>query len=451
MGAGTIGDPYTFSEMLSNAQAGKTFLLKSGTYTNVSGSFSFSGNQTYPVYIKCAEGAHVIIDFVDDFVVSGTDIIFDGSDGKMEIMTDSWTGDRFLTSQNYDIGVLGGRVKFINCLIHDFGNVGLWSPAVGAEMYGNLIYNIGRGNGSQGHPIYTQNNTGRKLIRNNVFSQTFESGFVIHHYGSGGAVLKGYTFDKNVIIGGKWLSGSGGARVEDTIITNNYLVNNVIAAMQIGLLGTVGEALHNDFHILDNTFLSAQLQVKQGENFEIKRNRFFIDSTSVLTINQTHDGIEVESNEYNIYGNTTTNKYQYPVAGVYQYLANWRAGTGFDLLGTENLYSGSVPPDFVTVIPNAIRTDRASIVIANWSEASDVSVDLSTVTGLQNGVTYELLNAQNPEESLEFVYNGSPVSVPMEAGDWTVATPIATSGGAMTPRTKIFPTYGVFYLMKKPD
>lgn len=452
MGNGSVGSPYTFDEAKSNAQAGKTFILNAGTYNNLNGNFSFSGSQSYPVKFKCAPDAHVILDFVDDFFIYGTDIIFDGSDGKLEVMTNAYADDaidRFLSSAYHDMGVIGARVKFINCLIHDFGNVGYWSPAVGAEMYGNLVYNIGRGNGSQGHPIYTQNNTGRKLINNNIFSQTFESGFVIHHYGSGQSILKGYTFDKNITIGGRWLSGSGGAKVEDLIISNNYLVNATHALMQIGLLGTVGEALHNDFHILDNTFLDAGLQVKQGENFEIKRNRYFTRGTAAIIINQTHDGIEVEDNEYNYYETLPYNRYQYPAAGVYQTLAQWRSNTGFDLNAVENEYDGGVPPDFVTVIPNEVRTDRASVVIANWSEASDVSVNLSEVTGLVNGTTYQLLNAQNPEENFEFVHNGSPISVPMEAGDWTVATPIGTSGGAMTPKEQIFPRYGVFYLMKK--
>lgn len=451
MGVGTINDPYTFDEMLSNAQAGKTFLLKAGTYNNLNGIISFSGTQAYPVFIKCVPDAHVILDFAGDFFISGGDVVFDGSDGKMEVMTDSWTGDRFLTSQNFDIGMYGGRTKFINCIIHDFGNLGCWSAAVGAELYGNLIYNMGRGNGSLGHPIYTQNNTGRKLIRNNVFSQTFSSQFVIHMYGSGASVLKGYTFDKNVVVGGKWLSGSASARVEDLIISNNYLVNAELAAMQIGLLGTAEEALHNDFHIIDNTFLTASITVKQGENFEIKRNRFFISDYIVIGIVQTHDGIEIDSNEYNYYGFVPSSKYQYPAANIYTSLSAWRAGTGFDLNGTENIYSGGVPPDFVKVIPNEVRTDRASIVIANWSEAADVSVNLSEVTGLVNGTTYQLLNAQNPEENFEFVHNGSPVSVPMEAGDWSVSIPIGTEGGAMPTREQIFPTYGVFYLMKKPD
>src|SRR5688572_16720190 len=214
-GTGTEGNPYTWAQALGDATPGTTITLQAGTYSNITGTINAFGTADYPVTIKPEDGATVVLDFVNDFFVNGSDVVFDGSSGHFELMTDQWSGDRFVTSQTWDLGVFGSRVKFINCIIHDFGNGGVWSSSIASEFYGNLIYNMGRGNGSLGHPIYTQNATGTKLFENNIIVQTYESSFVFHLYGSASSTLRGYDINHNMFYGGRILAGSGGATVED--------------------------------------------------------------------------------------------------------------------------------------------------------------------------------------------------------------------------------------------
>lgn len=435
-GDGSIGNPYSFSDAILNVEPGTTLILRGGTYSNKDCTFNFSGIQSHPIFIKPYAGEHVIIDSVNDFIINGSDIVFDGSNGILEIMTDSWSGDRFLTSQNYDMAILGPRTKIINCVIHDFGNVGFWSPAVNSEFSGNLVYNIGRGNGSLGHPLYTQNNTGTKTIRENLIMQTFQSTFVIHQYGSGSSTLKGYNYEKNIAIGGRWLCGSGGSTVSDLTINNNVVYPYRI---EIGLFGP-SDPLHNDFHITNNRLRA--LAVKKGDNFQITGNTVIGTNQATYEINNSTN-FTINDNDHLFYGGSIpTNKWQ--VNGVnYSTLAALQAA-GYDGTGS---YTAGTPADHQTVFVNTIDNRRAAIWIENYSGGSTFSLNLSSVTGLVNNSVYRLYNAQNFTEYHEFTYNGSSVSVPMTG--WTVSTPIGTSGGAMTPVSSLFPNFGAFYLMPK--
>jgi hypothetical protein len=86
--------------------------------------------------------------------------------------------------------IYGSYTKFINIVVHEGGahGVGLWTPAVGAELYGTIIYNNGFDGGDRGygHSLYTQNQTGVKLIADNIMFNSFSSG--IHAHTQGGAV-----------------------------------------------------------------------------------------------------------------------------------------------------------------------------------------------------------------------------------------------------------------------
>lgn len=439
-GDGTENNPYSFEDGINNLGAGTTVYLKGGTYSNKTISIDASGTPSHPIIIKPAPNEHVIIDSVGDFVINGSDVQIDGSGGILEIMTDSWTGDRFLTSENFDMAISGPRNKVINCIIHDFGNIGFWSPSVNSVFAGNVVYNIGRGNGSQGHPLYTQNNSGTKTITNNIFAQTFESAFSIHQYGSGVSTLKGYNYSKNIAVGGRWLCGSAASKIEDLVIDNNVCYPFRI---EIGLLGAT-DPLHSDFQIINNRLRN--ITIKRGADFIITGNTVIGTSTGIYTINNTEGTNTIEDNDYIYYGaSIPTNKWQKNAVN-YSTLSAWQSGTGHDDDGTYTAYPSSVPPDFIKVYPNEFKTDRANIWIENYSGAASVQVDLSSVTGLVNGQTYRFYNGMNFAEYHEFTYNGTVVTLPMTS--WTMSVPIGTSGGAMTPPTTIYPTFGVFYLMK---
>jgi len=166
-----------------------------------------------------------------------------------------------------------------------------------------------------------------------------------------------------------------------------------------------------------------------------------------MTINNVEGTYQIENNDYIYYGGSIPlNKFQHNLSN-YSSLAAWQ-GAGFDLNGSLTQYPASVPPDYQRVISNRLDPERAGIWIENYSQSSTVNIDLSSLTGLVNGTSYRLYNAQNFAEYHEFVHNGSPVTVSMLAGDWSVSVPIGTAGGVMTQQPNLFPVHGVFYLMK---
>ena len=67
----------------------------------------------------------------------------------------------------------------INLVIHDNGGgIGLWRPSGNAVVYGCLIFNNGwlGFDHAWGHGIYTQNESGMKVIENNMVFNNFGSG-----------------------------------------------------------------------------------------------------------------------------------------------------------------------------------------------------------------------------------------------------------------------------------
>jgi len=79
------------------------------------------------------------------------------------------------------------HIKFINMIVHDNTcGVGFWMEASDSELYGSLIYNNGyQGpNWGMGHGVYVMNDTGSKLIADNIIFDRF--GYGIHAYGETG-------------------------------------------------------------------------------------------------------------------------------------------------------------------------------------------------------------------------------------------------------------------------
>src|SRR4030095_1702050 len=94
------------------------------------------------------------------------------------------------------VDVYGPGTKLINNMIHDTGNgIGLWSQALNAEVYGNIIFNCGMNVSGYAHGIYVQNAQGSKLIKDNIIFNNF--GYGIHAYGERGSI-KNIRFEGNI-------------------------------------------------------------------------------------------------------------------------------------------------------------------------------------------------------------------------------------------------------------
>jgi len=129
------------------------------------------------------------------------------------------------------LAVNGEGVRFVNCVIHDLAVVGCWTPAVDAEFYGCLIYNIGwQGTDTgHGHAMYTQNATGTKRFRNCVFGKGY-SLWGVHAYTESGSI-QGFEFEDCVHYPARFLVG-GGQPVDRLTIRRSHL----LGALQLGYL-----------------------------------------------------------------------------------------------------------------------------------------------------------------------------------------------------------------------
>ena len=159
-------------------------------------------------------GEHVIIDSatatpnVPNTAVAGVVI---GSEGNqfgyvtlrdLEI-TDSYSANR-QDARPDGVYIKAPGVKLINNIIHDVGN-GIFhnTSANDSELYGNLIYNTGwddRTNGlmqgGTGHGMYASNSSGFLRVYNNIIATSLGYGF--HFYSAGTGDLNNLDVQDNV-------------------------------------------------------------------------------------------------------------------------------------------------------------------------------------------------------------------------------------------------------------
>jgi hypothetical protein len=140
-----------------------------------------------------------------------------------------------------------------------------------------------------------------------------------------------------------------------------------------------------------------------------------------------------------------------------QKLSEWRSTSGYDAAATDfgtnapsnpagYFYSQTAPPLQVFIRPNIYTPGRAHIIIYNWPLSATVSVNLST-TGLTNGQTYEIRDAENYFGPLVLTgtYNSASPTVSIPMTGLTAAQPLGSSFAA---RTHTAPEFGVFVLIK---
>jgi hypothetical protein len=133
--------------------------------------------------------------------------------------------------------------------------------------------------------------------------------------------------------------------------------------------------------------------------------------------------------------------YYYNGIGGWLTFDQWRSNTGWDAASQNTV--GLPTGQQVFVRPNEYEPGRANITVFNWSHASTVSVDVSSV--LPVGSLYEVRNTQNWNAGpiLQGTYNGGSLVLPMTG--LTVARPV---GYTWTPQSTA-PAYNTFVLIKR--
>ncbi|MBL8214296.1 MAG: hypothetical protein JNK87_26485 [Bryobacterales bacterium] len=445
-GDGSVNRPWDLATALlphSSIRPGDTIWLRNGRYGNGRTQFvsRLAGTASQPILVRQYPGERATID--GGLGIYGPYTWYWG----FEIM--SSVADRSATrgvpdgADTYE-GSTG--VKLINLVIHDTDQgIGFWRFGIDAEVHGCLIYYNGyRGpTRGHGHGIYTQNETGTKLITDNILFNGFALG--IQAYGSGAAGLRNYLMQGNVSFNNGSLYGND--KVDNILITvgsgarnirleNNYTYHTPSTDDGYSRLGWQWSGTEYDIVARDNYFIGgeAAMEFWKWTDAIFTGNVLYSNSKFNLIMNSSRTAA------YHWNGNT------YYGAGLFRFnnsnldWAGWKAATKLD---AQSTYTPGAPRGTWSFVrPNKFEQGRANVVIYNWGRLPSVAVPAVGV--LAPGDSYVVRDAQNwfGNPVASGVYNGQSISIPM-AG-LTVAAPV---GVPAPPHTA--PEFGAFVILKQ--
>ncbi|MGA2659825.1 MAG: hypothetical protein ABSH34_20165 [Verrucomicrobiota bacterium] len=451
-GNGSKAKPWRLQTALAQPEAikpGDTVWLRGGTYRGAFMS-QLTGKPNQPILVRQYPGERATL----DCTLSNTAVL---------TVNGAWTWywgfevcntspDR-TGARGTGLNILGPDIKIIDVVVHDAGvGIGFWSTATRSEIYGCLIYFNGwqgaptdRGHG---HAIYTQNNQDRKFIRENVMFDQF--GYGLHAYTEGGA-LEGFDFEGNVAF-------NNGVLTREGLHYDNYLIGGFKPARNIALrqnfgyhtpgkgganlaLGygpiRVGQLTwgNSDVLVESNYLAGGNFNSRYWTNMTVRGNTFALLAGGVsLDPGPGAGAYQWDQNQYFLTG---------PAAFGYQgtglSFADWKARTGYD--ARSRLVQGPPAAAQVFVRRNFYETNRANIIVFNWSGQDQAPVDLRGV--LSEGMDFEVRNAQDyyGPAVLKGRGSGQPVAVPMT--NLSVAQPIGVEGRAKPT----WPEFNVFVVL----
>jgi len=451
-GDGTINNPWDLQTALNHpnkVKPGDTIWIHEGIYTGVFTS-NLTGNSSAPIIVRAAKDKEVILDGNIDSS-KGYVLSFEGQYTWIWGITilntnENRTNNPNLPIDNKDgVSFTGSNCKLINCIIRDNGGggIGFWQTAINSEIYGCIIYHngyIGEDRG-HGHAIYIQNNTGTKLITDNIFFNSFGMG--IHAYTEGGNI-KGYTIDGNIMFNcglpysvflDRHILVGGYQPADRVMISNNYFYNRpMFYKKEMIELGY--SVPNNNISFLNNYMVNGQFYIRTRMNCLILKYNTLISSSSSekLITNSNFSLVTDPQVDYNTYhkgklGNSPN-------------FEHWKSYTGQDF---NSSYDSQTPSStFYYLKENHYEKGCAILAIYNWEMSEYVEVDASEL--LSSGDEYELWDVQNlsngPIKTETF---NSKITVPMNL------TAIDLPYGNI-PNTNIFahtaPSFGVFNIKK---
>lgn len=349
-----------------NLLPGDAILMSGGPY---SGNYVMPKNGTseLPITINAIDGESPIID--GSLLLNGNYVIW----GKCEFKYSGWLKRETLIAGPYPADIpfmrvtINGHDSYLDdCIIHDmYEGPEVWTNAINSKLRRCVIFNNGwqgpdRGHG---HSIYTQNETGTKVIEDCIWFQSFSTGLKIY---TAGGHAQGYIARRNI-------------------------------GFNSGILATIDDAQFNEW---------VQDPAGTGYTFEDEHT---------YQSDPTFDPITIGL--YNAMGGVTLRNCYYP-EGLSIF-----AGTEI-LENSDGTYVKPVSGVYVYV--NSVTTTKAHVAAYNWDLADSVVVDLSTVTGLSVGDTVRVKNVQDLfVDIVELVLDADKkITVDMRAISHTVAAPI---------------------------
>jgi hypothetical protein len=415
-GNGSKERPFDLATALSGAapiRPGGTVWLRGGTYRVSAITSALVGANDAPITVRSVPGENAVI---DGATAVGAALTLNGAwtvfrDFEVTNSDPRRSGDKLDRSAGIDVH--GANVKLVNLVVHDLGGgVGMWSDAVDAEAYGNIIYYNGwmGPDRPHGHGIYTQNKTGVRRITDNVIFGQFGMG--IHAYASDEGFLDDMQFEGNVVVNNGITASDfnilvGGHRLaKRPVLKSNYTYDNPGAGNNVGYAAGC-----EDLVIRDNYFFS-----RGGYAVQL------VNCAGVLEGNVLIGGTRA------VMGRTIV-----PHSDVAaQHPVN-------DFVAQRP----SVTTTFVR--PNRYSPGRAHVIVYNWEHAKDVRVDLSPAA-IPVGASYEIRDVRNlaAPPIVSGTYTGRVVTIPLEG---LTAAPMI--GWQPTP-PHTAPEFAVFLVTRGP-
>jgi hypothetical protein len=452
-GDGTVGNPWDLATALAGPAAvkpGDTIWLRGGLYGGANGTPGTSytarigGTATQPIIIRQYPGERATVN--GNLSVYGPYVYYWGFEVTSLNPNRSAGAVRYECMDTYP-GSTG--VKIINMVLHDcLQGIGFWVDALNSEASGNIIYYNGEQGSSRGlgHGIYAQNNTGTKLLKDNIVFSSFDIN--MQFYGSGAAFVKNFKLDGNVTFNAGNPAGTYvdqmifavGSGLDNISVQNTYSYQDPRLNSGYSRLGWQFGGVNGSLTQSGNYWIGGNrsLELWGWTSLSATNNTYYSDQGDEIIMNtlaQPTSGYSFSNNTY--YGSGLFN-YNNSLMGF----GNWQTATGLDK--TSRLTSGRPTGVWSFVRPNAYESGRANIVIYNWDLKPSVPVDVSAV--LKPGDSYVVKDAENFYGSavLSGTYSGGSINVPMTG--LTVAPTVGTF--PVAPKHTA-PEFGVFVVIKQ--
>ena len=388
---GTLASPWSLSYAFggpAGLAAGDTVWIREGTYTASQWTISTTaGTSGAKVCYRAYPGERVRI----------VGLIQANGDNNCLWGIESYQTTPPTAGNGLGINIRGPGYLLVDNFFHDHGQscIGDWMDNSDGELNGNVVYNCGT-HQNLDHGIYFQNQTGTKLLRDNVVFNNIAHGF--HGYTSSGQYLNNVTLIGNVgfnsgdIWGGytsraDYLLGASAIQMSGIVMDSNYAYRNDLEQSgEIGWFSGVG-----------------------GTTLTFKRN---------YMAGSRHMGSWTSVDSTGGCGSLPCNTQL----------------TSFPGSGSQ-----------VVVRPSTRDHDRGIIIVYNWSLASTVAVNLSSVLAV--GQDYKIVHVFDPWSTtgvLSGTYAGGTVSLPMTAV--APPAPLGRGSGYSTAPTP-GPRFGVFIII----
>jgi len=455
-GDGSNANPWSLSYALSGGggqvNPGDTIWVRAGTYTGIFTS-SLTGTVAAPIIVRAYPGERVVLSGTDasnTFKIDGSYTWYWG----LEVQV----GTTGRTSVRNDAVYVrnASHVKLIHLVVHDGGSGIYTEPtSTDVEIYGCIIYNNGYQSGvgdrGHGHGIYIKNDTGTKLVRDNVLFNQF--GFGLHEYSNlGSGSLVGITFKRNVAFNNGALAIAGTSEAGNLLVGGEEPVSGGVVDSNLTYYSSSVTGMVANFKLGFSTTQNAGVLARNnlavgGEPvFEMRlwatatvSANTWLGSAVLVNVVDTSDGGYTWGSNTN-WRDPAANAWRF-ANGSASTFANFRTASG--LAATDTAIAGTPAATQLFVRPSVYQPGLGFVVVYNWGGQASAAANVAGI--LTNGDQYEVRSVQNLFGSAlaSGTYGGGTITIPL--GAVTPPTPI---GMASSPAPVTGPAFDVFVVTR---